>query len=101
MTNIQTGYLKTRNDVQLMTTVPYPIGAIYLSVDATDPSNLFGGKWEAWGTGRVPVGVDIAQTEFNSVEKIGGSKYIQNHYHGRVYVDNTVVIWESNWWWCY
>lgn len=46
MTNIQSGYLKTKSGVQLMTTVPYPIGAIYLSVDNTNPSKLFGGTWE-------------------------------------------------------
>jgi microcystin-dependent protein len=27
-----------------------------------------------WGTGRVPVGVDTSQTEFNTVEKTGGEK---------------------------
>ncbi len=46
MANIQSGYLKTKNGVQLMSTNPYPIGAIYLSVDSTNPSKLFGGKWE-------------------------------------------------------
>lgn len=24
----------------------YPIGSVYISVNSTDPSNLFGGKWE-------------------------------------------------------
>lgn len=45
MANIQSEYLKTKNGVQLMTTVPYPIGAIYLSVDSTNPGQLFGGTW--------------------------------------------------------
>lgn len=32
------------------------------------------GTWEAWGSGRVPVGVDTTQTEFETVEKTGGEK---------------------------
>lgn len=59
----------------------YPIGSIYLSINSTNPSQWFGGTWEAWGTGRVPVGVDTSQTEFNAVEKTGGSKYLQKHTH--------------------
>ena len=35
----------------------YPVGSIYMSVNNTNPSTLFGGTWEAWGAGRVPVGV--------------------------------------------
>lgn len=52
----------------------YPIGSIYLSVNNTNPSKWFGGTWVAWGTGRVPVGVDTTQDEFNTVEKTGGEK---------------------------
>lgn len=52
----------------------YPIGAIYMSVASTNPATLFGGTWVAWGSGRVPVGVDTGQTEFNTVEETGGSK---------------------------
>ena len=50
----------------------YPVGAIYMSVVDTDPSILFGGVWERWGTGRVPVAVDTSNAAFNTVEKTGG-----------------------------
>lgn len=59
----------------------YPVGSIYISVINTNPSTYFGGTWVSFGSGRVLVGVDTSQTEFNSVMKTGGSKYMQNHYH--------------------
>lgn len=59
----------------------WPIGSIYISVVNINPSTYFGGTWEAFGTGKCLVGVDTSQTEFNSVEKTGGSKYLQEHYH--------------------
>lgn len=59
----------------------YPIGSIYMSVNDADPATLFGGTWEQFAKGRTLVGVDTSQTEFNSVQKTGGSKYLQNHYH--------------------
>ena len=52
----------------------YPIGSIYMSVKNENPSSLFGGTWEAWGSGKVPVGIDTTQTEFVTVEKTGGEK---------------------------
>ena len=52
----------------------YPIGAIYMSVDNTNPSSLFGGTWVSWGSGRVPVGVNTSDSSFNTVEKTGGEK---------------------------
>ena len=59
----------------------YPIGSIYISVNSTNPSKWFGGTWTSWGSGRVPVGVNTSETEFNTVEKTGGSKYLQQHKH--------------------
>lgn len=52
----------------------HPIGSIYMSVENTNPSTLFGGIWIDWGTGRVPVCVDTADVNFNVVEKTGGEK---------------------------
>lgn len=52
----------------------YPIGSIYLSISSTNPGTLIGGTWVSWGAGRVPVGVDTTDTDFNVVEKTGGEK---------------------------
>lgn len=52
----------------------YPVGSIYMSVNNTNPSTLFGGTWVAWGSGKVPVGVNASDTDFNTVEKTGGEK---------------------------
>lgn len=59
----------------------YPVGSIYLSTMNTDPATLFGGVWTPFGEGRCLVGVDTNQTEFNTVELTGGSKYLQSHTH--------------------
>lgn len=52
----------------------YPVGSIYMSVNNTNPGTLFGGTWSAWGTGRVPVGVNGGDSDFNTPEKTGGEK---------------------------
>ncbi len=52
----------------------YPVGSIYMSVNSTNPSSLFGGTWEAWGAGKVPVGVNANDTDFDTAEETGGSK---------------------------
>lgn len=52
----------------------YPVGSIYMSVDPANPSTLFGGTWIAWGSGKVPVGVNANDSDFGTVEKTGGEK---------------------------
>jgi hypothetical protein len=52
----------------------FPIGSIFMSVTNTNPSTFLGGTWVAWGSGRVPVGVDTGQTEFDTAEETGGAK---------------------------
>lgn len=59
----------------------YPVGSIYMSVNSTNPSQYFGGTWQQWGSGKVPVGIDTSQAEFNTVEKTGGNKNMQAHSH--------------------
>lgn len=52
-----------------------PVGGLYFSTDSTNPATSLGyGTWSAFGAGRVPVGYDSGQTEFNTDEKTGGAK---------------------------
>lgn len=52
----------------------FPIGAVYISVTPTNPSTYFGGTWVQFGQGKTLVGVNTSDTDFNTVEKTGGSK---------------------------
>ncbi|MGT2797116.1 DUF859 family phage minor structural protein [Streptococcus intermedius] len=52
----------------------YPIGAIYQSAAPTDPSTFMGGVWERFGNGKVLVGADETDADFNAANKQGGVK---------------------------
>jgi hypothetical protein len=71
--------LKYEMEQQLNAT--YAVGDLYFSTNSENPSKRFGGTWALWGAGRVPVCVDEAQEEFNTVEKEGGDKNPQRHSH--------------------
>ena len=47
----------------------YPVGSIYMNAtDATDPGTLLGfGTWLPFGAGRVPVGIDATDDDFDVV----------------------------------
>ena len=52
----------------------YPVGRVVMFYDDADHSNYLGYTWVRTCTGRVPVGYDTTQTEFNTIGKTGGSK---------------------------
>ena len=54
----------------------YPVGSIYMNAsNATNPGSLLGfGSWSSFGAGRVLVGIDSSDTDFDGAEETGGSK---------------------------
>lgn len=79
----------------------FPVGSIYLSVLDTNPSKWFGGTWEQIAKGRTLVGVDTSDTDFNTVKKTGGSKYLQKHDHKTTKNTNSsaqgaILNWDNN-----
>lgn len=53
----------------------FPVGSVFIAVVSTNPGTLLGyGTWSAFAAGRVLVGLDAGQTEFDTVEETGGEK---------------------------
>ena len=53
----------------------YYVGKIIMDTANVNPVTYLGfGTWQYWGQGRVPVGVDANDSDFNAVEKTGGEK---------------------------
>ena len=55
----------------------FPVGSVFLSVVSTNPGTLLGyGTWSAIAAGRVLVGLDAADPDFDTVEEVGGAKTV-------------------------
>ncbi len=55
----------------------FPVGAVFIAVVSTDPATLLGyGTWSAIAAGRVLVGLDSGDSDFNTVEETGGAKTV-------------------------
>lgn len=62
----------------------FPIGYIMISVSDVNPGTFTSGIWELFGSGRTLMGFDGTQTEFDQIEKTGGTIGYQmnlNHTH--------------------
>jgi hypothetical protein len=63
----------------------WPIGSVFISAVTTNPAELLGvGVWEEIGQGRVLIGQDAGQPEFDALGKTGGAKTssaVVNHTH--------------------
>ena len=78
-----------QEEVQTQLENAHPIGSIYLSMVSTNPSQFFGGTWTRIAKGKVLVGVDENDTDFNNSNKSGGAKTVAlttnqmpSHSHG-------------------
>jgi len=58
-----------------MVNLVYPVGSLYISTVSTNPATLCGvGTWAAFGAGRVLVGIDAGDSDFDTAEETGGAK---------------------------
>ena len=61
--------------------IQYPIGKTEIFYDDLDHSNYLGFTWEKYAAGRCLVGKDSNDTDFDTLGKTGGSKYLEKHNH--------------------
>jgi len=53
----------------------WPVGSVFISTVSTNPATLLGfGTWAAFGAGRVMVGLDSGDIDFDTEEETGGAK---------------------------
>ena len=70
-----TGALSAGSGLVTMSDI-YPVGSIYINAAVTtNPATLLGfGTWVAFGTGKIMVGYDASDTDFDALQETGGAK---------------------------
>jgi len=80
-----TSQIATTAFVQDALAAMYPVGSVYINANTlTNPGTLLGfGTWVSFGAGRVMVGIDAADTSFDTAGETGGSKdaIVVSHNH--------------------
>ena len=63
-------------DAAAINAIVYPVGSIYFNATvSTNPNTLLGfGTWAIYGAGKVMVGLDASDTDFDAVTDTGGNK---------------------------
>ena len=85
----------------------YPVGSIYLSLNSTNPSELFGGTWEQFAQGRTLIGVgelnDGSTLKSFEVGATGGEfehilsvDEMPQHGHSGLFVNQTRIGWKDS-----
>lgn len=74
----------------------FPINKVEVFFDSEDHSNFLGFQWEKVSQGRIPIGLDTSDTDFNTIGKTGGEKehsHLENvfAYGGKLAVSNTDI----------
>ena len=65
----QVGITAPNTQAAEIANIIYPVGSIYISVNAANPSTMFGGTWAPFATGKTIFGIDTTNSLFNSGEK--------------------------------
>lgn len=52
----------------------YPVGSIIYTTNNVNPATYLGGSWESYGQGKVLVGLNTSDPDFNSIGRQGGAK---------------------------
>lgn len=70
----------------------YPVGSIYTSVNNINPGSFLPGTtWETFASGKMLVGVDATQSEFEHVEQEGG-EIVKNMQHTHPTGDHVLTL---------
>ena len=74
-----TAFVQTATSAANIADVVYPVGSIFTTVTAYADSAavvavIGGTTWAAFGAGKVLVGVDTGDSDFNTIEETGGAK---------------------------
>lgn len=70
----------------------YPVGSIYTSVNNVNPGSFLPGTtWETFASGKMLVGVDATQSEFEHVEQEGG-EIVKNMQHTHPTGDHVLTL---------
>jgi hypothetical protein len=54
----------------------YPIGSFYVSVNSTDPTELFGGTWEFYTEGHLLIGLEPEENALPKMLQISDKCYV-------------------------
>ena len=55
----------------------WPVGSVFIAVVSTNPNTLLGfGTWSAFAAGRMLVGLNAGDVDFDTVEETGGAKTV-------------------------
>jgi hypothetical protein len=65
---------KIENGIAELYNAIFPVGQIVIKGDNEDYSNWLGFTWERTAVGKVLVGIDGTDTDFNTIGKTGGEK---------------------------
>lgn len=63
ISELQAGIEANAKSISSLLEKMYPVGAVYIGVNETEPSTLFGGEWELFAEGQIIVGTSDPESE--------------------------------------